>query len=182
MSTSYSVELLPHDSAWAEQAGHEAARLHLALGSILLRVHHVGSTAIPQIVAKPILDLIPEFTSLAALDAARATMESLGYDWRGEYGLPDRRYCTLSDPQPGQRRIHAHCYASGSAEIARHLAFRDYLCAHPQIAQAYAAEKQRCRTLNPHDSGAYSAAKHAWIQPVQATALAWFRSQESAER
>lgn len=182
MSTSHAVELLPHDSAWAEQAAHEADRWQLALGSALLRVHHIGSTAIPQIIAKPILDLIPEFVSLAALDASRAAIESLGYAWWGEYGLPERRFCTLSDLQTARRRIHAHCYASGSPEIERHLAFRDYLRAYPEIAQAYAAEKHRCGSLHPLDSAAYSTAKHAWIQPVQATALGWFRNQPSAER
>jgi GrpB-like predicted nucleotidyltransferase (UPF0157 family) len=179
------VELVPHDPNWAHQAAHEAFRWQQAFGGRLLRVHHIGSTAIPGIVAKPVLDLIPEFTDLAALDESRETIEALGYAWWGEYGLPGRRYCTLSEPQAGLRLVHAHCYAHGAAcgagEIERHLAFRDYLIAHPEAAEEYAAEKARCRALHADDSSAYSLAKHAWIQPIQAAALDWFRNRPSAE-
>jgi len=82
-------------------------------------------------------------------------LESLGYGWWGEYGLPGRRYCTLDDPQTGRRRVQLHGYLNGSAEITRHLAFRDYLRARPDVAQAYDAEKERCRKLHPFDSHAY---------------------------
>jgi len=173
-STPAPVVLCPHDPAWAEQAAREAERLHGTLGTSLVRVHHVGSTAIPGIAAKPILDLIPEFVSLAALDASRAAIESLGYRWRGEYGLPGRRYCTLTDASTGARRVHAHGYASGSPEIERHLAFRDYLRSHDEVAQAYEAEKRRCRALHPQNSAAYSEAKSIWILTVQAAALQWW--------
>jgi GrpB-like predicted nucleotidyltransferase (UPF0157 family) len=185
MSQPHLVELLPHDPSWAQQAAHEAFRWQQALGGRLLRVHHIGSTAIPGIVAKPVLDLIPEFADLAVLDESRGTIEALGYAWWGEYGLPGRRYCTLSEPQSGRRLVHAHCYAHGAAhgpaEIERHLAFRDYLIAHAEIAQEYAAEKARCRALHGDDSSAYSQAKDAWIRPVQKTALGWFCNRPSAE-
>jgi GrpB-like predicted nucleotidyltransferase (UPF0157 family) len=181
MSKPHSVELSPHDPNWAQQVAEETLRWQHALGARLLQVHHIGSTSIPGIVAKPVLDLIPEFADLAVLDESRSAIEALGYAWWGEYGLPGRRYCTLSEPQSGRRLVHAHCYAHGSAEIARHLAFRDYLIAHPEVAQEYAAEKARCRALHAADSSAYSQAKHAWIQPIQAAALDWFRNRPSAE-
>ena len=157
-------------------SGPRSGAIHGTLGASLVRVHHVGSTAIPGIAAKPILDLIPEFVSPAALDASRGALESLGYAWWGEYGLPDRRYCTLTDPVTSRRHIHAHCYPAGSPEIERHLAFRDYLRSNAKLALDYGAEKQRCRALHPQDSAAYSEAKHVWIQPVQAAALEWRRN------
>jgi GrpB-like predicted nucleotidyltransferase (UPF0157 family) len=181
MLTPHSVELSAHDPNWATQAAQEATRWQRALGSQLLRVHHIGSTAIPGIVAKPVLDLIPEFADLVALDESREVIESLGYAWWGDYGLPGRRYCTRSEPQSGRRLVHAHCYVNGSAEIERHLAFRDYLLAHPVVAEDYAAEKLRCRALHAEDSSAYSLAKNAWIQQVQAAALGWFRNRPSTE-
>jgi len=98
-----------------------------------------------------------------------------GYAWNGEYGLTDRRYCTRDDLATGRRLVQAHFYADGDPSIERHLAFRDYLNAHPAIAQGYAADEQRCRALHPDNSHHYSRCKYAWIEPVEAAALAWAR-------
>lgn len=182
MASKVAVQLEAHDPGWALQAAREAERLRAAVGETLLDVHHIGSTAIAGIVAKPILDLLPVFESLDALDALRDLFEGLGYDWRGEYGLPGRRYCTRSEPATGRRLVHAHCYAAGDPEIARHLAFCSYLQTHQDVARAYESEKLRCRALHSRDSGAYSEAKNDWIQPVQATALTWWRERRGSEQ
>jgi GrpB-like predicted nucleotidyltransferase (UPF0157 family) len=166
------VELYPHDPAWAGAAQREAARLHAAAGPVIVVVHHIGSTAIPGIRAKPILDLMPLVTSLAAFDEARPAIEGLGYAWWGEYGIPGRRYCNLNDPVTGERKIHLHCFEEGSPQMARHLAFRDYLRARPDLAAAYDAEKARCCDLHPLDSHAYTDCKDAWIRKIEAEALA----------
>jgi GrpB-like predicted nucleotidyltransferase (UPF0157 family) len=170
------VELLPHDPAWAEAARREATRLTEAIGDNLVIVHHVGSTAIPAIRAKPIVDLMPVVASLPALDDARTGLETLGYAWWGEYGLPGRRYCTLDDPGTGRRRIQLHCYEAGSPEIERHVAFRDYLRACPEPARAYDAEKARCRALHPLDSHAYTDCKGEWVRRIEREAVAFSRA------
>lgn len=174
MPASIPVELVPHDPAWAERAQDESARLMTA-ASAIITVHHIGSTAIPGIRAKPILDLIPVVESLAALDDSRTTLEALGYVWWGEYGLPGRRYCTLDDPATGRRKAQLHCYERGSAEITRHLAFRDHLRAHPGLARAYDAEKARCRERHPRDSHAYGDCKADWIRRIEAQALSAYK-------
>jgi len=165
------VELTDHDTAWAEQARREATRLASALGEVLITVDHIGSTAIPGIRAKPVLDLMPIVRGLAEFEASRTVIEALGYAWWGEYGLAGRRYCTLDDALTGRRKVQLHCYEQGSTEIMRHLAFRDYLRSRPALAREYEAEKGRCRDLHPLDSHAYSDCKEAWIKRVEAQAL-----------
>jgi GrpB-like predicted nucleotidyltransferase (UPF0157 family) len=170
------VELVPHDPAWAETAEREAARLAAVLGEHLLAVHHVGSTAIPGIRAKPVVDLLPVVDDLAALDDARPRVEALGYAWWGEYGLAGRRYCTRDDPATSRRLVQLHCYQQGSPAIERHVAFRDYLRAHPEIAAAYDAEKERCRERHPADSHAYTDCKDAWIRSIEREAVRAYRA------
>ena len=168
------VELFPHSAAWAEAAVAESRRLAESLRDLFIVMHHIGSTAIAGIDAKPIIDLLPVVRSLIDLDARQSALESLGNRYWGEYGITGRRDCTRDDPA-GRRLFQLHCFAPDSPEIERHLAFRNYLRAHPQKAQEYHVEKHRCRDLHPNDSHAYSDAKAAWIEAELPRALEWHR-------
>lgn len=168
------TELHPHDPAWADEARAEIARLTAALGEAVVCIEHIGSTSIPRIAAKPIIDLLPLASSLAAVDARANDVIALGYDWRGEYGIPGRRFCTRTDPATGRRLFNVHIFASDSPDTARHVAFRDYLRAHPDEARAYEAEKQRAAALHPADVFAYNDEKNDWIKACEHRALAWW--------
>ena len=157
-------------------AAAEGKMFGVAVGSALLTVHHIGSTAIPGIRAKPILDLLPVVGALAALDDRQRDLEALGYKGWGEFGLPGRRYYTKSESTSGRRLVQLHCYQEGSYEIVRHLAFRDYLRAHPLIAVEYEGVKVDCRRRHPDNSHAYSDCKDVWIKNVEAIALQWRQS------
>jgi GrpB-like predicted nucleotidyltransferase (UPF0157 family) len=165
------VTLEPHDPAWTEMAGAESVRLKAALGDVLVVVHHIGSTSIPGILAKPTVDLMPTVTALEALDARRGDVEALGYLWRGEFGIPGRRYCVLE--RDGKRVFHVHFFVDGHANVVRQLLFRDYLRAHREEAQAYEAIKREAAAAHPWNSLAYNDHKSAWILACQARAEAW---------
>ena len=169
----YAVRLRPHDPQWAEQASAEAARILKAVWPAIIEMHHVGSTAISGIEAKPIIDLVAITPNLDTIEAARPKLEALGYGWHGDFGLEGRRFCTLSDQDTGLRRFHLHCYADGDHSIRRHLAFRDYLRARPEVAESYQRMKQDCAARHPDDSYAYTACKDRWIKKVETEALNW---------
>ncbi|HEU0309802.1 MAG TPA: GrpB family protein [Sphingomicrobium sp.] len=167
----YAVRLLPHDPRWAEQASEEESRILKAVWPAIVEMHHVGSTAIPGIAAKPIIDLVGVGPDLETIEETRPKIEALGYAWHGEYGLEGRRFCTLTDPESGLRRFHLHCYAEGDHSIRRHLAFRDHLRARPEVAEAYQQMKGDCAAMHPDDSNAYTQCKDRWIKQVEAEAL-----------
>jgi GrpB-like predicted nucleotidyltransferase (UPF0157 family) len=168
------VELAPYSPDWPKSAAQEGARIREAVGGLVVVVHHIGSTSIPGIRAKPIVDLMPLVSSLAELDNARAKIEALGYEWFGEYGISGRRYCKRDDTKTGKRLVQLHFFEAKSPEVRRHLVFRDYLRLHPDVAKAYEAEKLRCQRLHPANSHAYSDAKSEWIRSIQEIALSYF--------
>ncbi|WP_144765717.1 GrpB family protein [Methylobacterium dankookense] len=176
MPPPFQVELVPHDPRWSATAQVEASILRAALGPNLLAVHHIGSTAIPGLRAKPILDLLPVVQNLDEVDLKREKFERVGYEWWGEFGLPGRRYATKNEPNTGRRLVQLHCYSVGAPDIDRLLAFRDYLRRNPELVTAYEDEKIRCVALHPDNSHEYGACKSAWLDAVEAAALADWRN------
>jgi len=162
------VALTPHDPQWADRAVALIAGLRAAAPGAFIALHPIGSTAVPGLGAKPVIDLLGEADDLAAIEGA---LEGLGWRWRGENGAAGRRYFTLDDPETGARAAHLHVHAAGDPMIAWHLAFRDRLRAEPETAAAYEAEKRRCAALHPGDSGAYAACKTAWTDRVAGEAV-----------
>lgn len=162
--------LVAHDPDWQAQAVAEAARWRAQIKG-LITVHHIGSTAIPGMPGKAVLDLLPVFADAGAADAAQAGVEAMGYEWMGAHGLPGRRYARLCDADTGARRVHAHAYVQGHANIRRHLAFRDALRANAPLRVAYASVKAACAGRHPDGGAGYDACKSPWIAKIEAKAL-----------
>jgi len=159
------VEVVPHNPEWRSLFQQEADAITLPLGANFAAIHHIGSTSIPGIFAKPIIDILIEVENIQQVDEQVTAMENLGYAAMGEFGIPGRRYFR-KDNTEGDRTHHVHIFQVGSPEIGRHLAFRDYLIAHPQEAQVYSELKQQLAKAYPHDIEAYMDGKDAWIKVI----------------
>lgn len=169
------ITVVPYNPAWPELARQEAALLREALGPNCWEVYHIGSTSVPGLAAKPILDLMPVVEDLSQVDSRAPALEALGYEYLGEFGIPGRRYLRKG----GDERTHqAHVFQVDDQEnIRRHLAVREYLRAHPQQAREYAALKERLAKRFPYDIAAYCDGKDAFVKALEGRALLWWKGE-----
>ena len=162
------IEVVDHDPSWRGRFETERDLLSRALGEVALKVHHVGSTAVPGLAAKPVIDILIEVTGLDALDALNGRMEALGYEPKGEFGIPGRRYFRKGG---SDRSHHIHAFVCGDSNITRHIAFRDYLRAHPEVAREYGALKKRIAKECDNDVARYCDGKDAYVKRIEAVAV-----------
>lgn len=163
------VEVVPHDITWRQMFADESIQVASALAENVVALHHIGSTAIPHIYAKPIIDLLVEVKDITKVDEQSAAMQVLGYEGMGEYGIPGRRYFR-KDNKAGIRTHHVHIFQISSPEIQRHLAFRDYLIAHPKEAQEYSDLKRELSHRYTYDIDSYMDGKDAFIKEIDGKA------------
>jgi GrpB-like predicted nucleotidyltransferase (UPF0157 family) len=166
--------VVPHDPRWPQAFAREARAILGALGEGRITLDHIGSTAIPGILAKPIIDMLGEVAEPDLIDWQTPALEGLGYQAMGEFGIAGRRYFRKHDGN-GQRSHHLHVFATGSPHIERHIAFRDYLRAHPDRATAYSRLKAAVTARDGLSMDDYMDAKAPFIAEVEALALDWFR-------
>ena len=166
------ILVVEHRPDWAMNFEQEASRINLALGNVVVQVHHIGSTAICHTKAKPVIDMLLEVDSLESLDQKSPSLEALGYEAKGEFGIPGRRYFRLDDAA-GRRTHQLHAFEAGSRNAVRHIAFRDYMRAHPAIAVEYGKLKERLARDNPDDMQAYIDGKDAFVKEHERLALHW---------
>ncbi|MEL6440251.1 MAG: GrpB family protein [Cyanobacteria bacterium J06621_8] len=166
------IEVVPHKPQWKKDFNTESQLILVALGDNLLRIHHIGSTAIPRIYAKPIIDILVEVKDLDLVTTQTIAMEELGYEAMGEFGLIGRRYFRKEN-HSGIRTHHVHIYKANFLEVKRHQAFRDYMIAHPQAAERYSQLKQKLAQEYPHDIEGYMDGKDSFIQKMEQKALQW---------
>ena len=168
------VRVVPPDSAWREAFAAEAAALRSVLGDEALAIHHIGSTSVPGLQAKPTVDVLVEVREIEKLDDLEEPMAEKGYEAWGEYGIPGRRFFT-KDRGP-ERLCNVHVFEAGTPEVERHLAFRDYLREHPETARAYGDLKKDLAERFPTDMEAYMEGKDAFVKETERAALSWGRT------
>src|SRR5512133_3544140 len=162
-----------YSSDWPQEFEREAARLRGYFHSVIITIHHIGSTSIPGLAAKPIIDLLPVVSSIQTVDDLTPILEKEGYRAWGEYGLPGRRFFTRD--RNGYRTHNIHVYPEDHPDIERHVAFSTFLRHHAVERKEYEAVKRAAFAKYPTDINGYMDEKNDWIQNLEPIAIEWFR-------
>ncbi|HEX6650441.1 MAG TPA: GrpB family protein [Pyrinomonadaceae bacterium] len=172
------IEVVDYDPAWIAAFEKEAATLNAVFGQRVVAMHHIGSTAVPGLDAKPIVDILVILDHTDDINSFDRAMEGVGYRVRGECldatipGTPGRFYFTKETN--GVRSHHVHVYAKGHWEIADKLAFRDYLRAHSSKAAEYGELKRRIAAEYRFDNIGYMRAKDGFVKATLLEARRWY--------
>jgi GrpB-like predicted nucleotidyltransferase (UPF0157 family) len=166
------VEVVPYNPIWNEKFLQEAEKLQEVFGRLATRIHHIGSTSVPGLAAKPIIDILIETEDLTKVDKLNRKMVMLGYYPKGENGIKNRRYFQKGGVM---RTHHVHVFPKGHEEVIRHLAFRDFLRAHPETAKQYSMLKQTLAAQFPYDIEKYREGKSPFILKTERLALQWYQ-------
>ena len=163
------IRILDYDPAWPEAFEAAAAEIKDVLGDQVVALHHVGSTSVAGLSAKPVIDILAEVRSLEGLDALNDAMAGLGYEAFGEHGLPHRRF--FQRKVEGRRTHHVHAFPAAHSEVKRHLLFRDFLRENPDVATNYANLKMFMLKMPGLTRQGYSDGKQPFIDAIEARAL-----------
>jgi GrpB-like predicted nucleotidyltransferase (UPF0157 family) len=165
------IQIVAYDPTWQAAFEQEAARLAGIFGEDLVAIHHIGSTAVPGLHAKPVIDILPVVHDISRVDLLNQVMQVAGYAPWGEHGIAGRRLFTKGGEE--HRTHNVHVFQVGSPDIARHLDFRDYLRTYPEVAKEYAQLKIPLARQFPNDVTAYNLGKDAFIKEIQRRAREW---------
>ena len=172
------IEVVDYDPLWITAFEREAAVLNAVFGQRVVEIQHIGSTAVPGLDAKPIIDILVILDTTDDINSFNHAMEDAGYRVRGECldatipGTPGRFYFTKETN--GVRSHHVHVYAKDHWEISDKLAFRDYLRAHCDKAAAYGELKRRIAAENRFDNIGYMRAKDGFVKSTLLEARRWY--------
>ena len=161
------VVVVEYDPSWPARYERERASIVEALGDVMegvVGIEHVGSTAVPGLAAKPIIDIIVGVRELAAGERCVQPLEGIEYEYLGEAGIPERLYFRKGQP----RSHHLHMVEHRSEFWERHLLFRDLLRERPAVAREYEALKRELALQYRTDRLAYSEAKTPFIESALA--------------
>jgi GrpB-like predicted nucleotidyltransferase (UPF0157 family) len=157
-----------YNPSWPDTYERERAAIVQAIGTYIANIEHIGSTSIPGLAAKPIIDIAISLKIYPLPAEAITAIEALGYEHMGEYGIRERHYFR----KHGLQSYHVHTYSPGNAEYEAHILFRDYLRAHPKAARQYEQIKRRLAARHT-DGNAYAADKTDFVKGTLAEARAW---------
>lgn len=148
----------------------ETVKLRKILGAEIYKIYHIGSTSVDGLIAKPVIDIMPVVRDVNRVDDFNTAMIDIGYEPKGENGLPGRRFFQKGGDS---RTHHIHFYEIGNTEIERHLAFRNYLRTHPDAVKKYGSLKKELAQRFPNDIEAYISGKEHLVLKIEKQAMDW---------
>ena len=165
------VVIVDYDPQWPIRYQEEKDRIIEAVGHVIVAIEHIGSTSVPGLGAKPIIDIMVAVSHLADAEECIQPLKGIGYEYvpELEVSMPQRRYF---DKGSAEARIHLHMVELASEFWQRHLLFRDFLRDHPQVAQEYEQLKRELAAGYGSDRVGYTEAKTSFIRSVEARARA----------
>ena len=164
------ISVEPYNKNWKDKFKKEKHKLKNIFNDIICEIHHIGSTAIPGIKAKPTIDIMVVVEDINKADKYNDSMQALGYEPKGEFGIKNRRFFQKGGTN---RTHHVHIFQKGDKEIKRHLNFRDYMRAHPKQAQKYSRLKETLADKYSHDIKKYIEGKNDFIAEIDNKAAKW---------
>lgn len=158
------VELVEYNPEWPQLFSDEARAIKSILKDNCVEIYHIGSTVIPNICAKPIIDILPVVKNIYSVDSLNHEFEKLNYVCMGEYGIPGRRFYWKSKIK---RTHHIHLFQQDSPEILRHVAFKNFLIANENYAHAYSLIKKNLANIFFDDIENYVDGKASFVQMIE---------------
>ena len=168
------IEIVDYDPAWPVLFGELGRTLRAALGAVALRIDHIGSTAVPGLAAKPVIDVQISVAAFKPIEAFKDPLEQLGYVYRADNPERTKRYFREA---PGSRRTHLHVRRAGTFSQQIPLLLRDYLRTHAQAAAEFATVKRRLAGQFPFDGAGYTDAKAPYVWEIIRRADEWAQLQ-----
>ncbi|NLX11785.1 MAG: GrpB family protein [Chloroflexi bacterium] len=162
-----SFELAPYNPEWPELFARESVLIADVIGEAVIEIEHIGSTSVPGLAAKPIIDIMLVVESFAPIEEYRRRLEPLGYHHHSHEDDADRLFFWKGMP----RTHHLHIVEYATWEHQRHILFRDYLRTHPDIARLYEEIKRELSGAFHHNRPAYTKGKTAFIKSIMARAV-----------
>ena len=159
------IVVVPYDERWARDFEAIASEIRDALGELAIDIVHVGSTSVPGLSAKPIIDIDVVIRDYAAFCAVVSALKAIGYHHEGDLGIAGREAFGY-EGKSHLRKHHLYVCPQDSPELKRHIAFRNYLRAHSDAVQAYSRIKEEGAALHPYDIEDYIKHKSAFIESI----------------
>ena len=159
------IIVMPYDPNWRSDFEAIRAEVEGAVGDLILGIEHVGSTSVEGMAAKPCIDIDVIIPDYSVFDAVVDRLNAIGYIHEGDLGIRDREAFKYAD-KPHLQTHHLYVCPQTSAELHRHITFRDFLRSHPDAVHQYSAVKQHAAQLFPNDIDAYIAYKSECIKKI----------------